>query len=255
MHLTLLGTGNAAGMPLYGCDCECCTLARDQRQWRRTACSALLKVGTQQYLLDGGQVNLSERFPAGSLNGLFLTHFHPDHVQGLFHFRWGTGLKIPVFTPPDSQGCADLYKYSGILEFLPQQAFNPLSLGDLTITPLPLIHSKPTFGYVFECGRESIAYLTDTKGLPEATEAWLVKRSLDLLVIDSSFVPGSTRKGHNNLDDVLQIDEQLRPQRLVLTHIDHDMDIWLKKHQSQLPSHVFVGHDGMVAFPYAITAE
>jgi phosphoribosyl 1,2-cyclic phosphate phosphodiesterase len=251
MHLTLLGTGNAAGMPLYGCDCEYCVLAQTQHRLRRTACSALLKAGNRQYLLDGGQVNLAERFPAGSLNGLFLTHFHPDHVQGLFHFRWGTGLKIPVFIPPDSQGCADLYKYPGILEFLPQQAFNPFSLGNLTITPLPLIHSKPTFGYVFECGLERIAYLTDTKGLPEATEVFLADKPLDLLVVDCSFVPGSTQKGHNNLDDVLQIDGRLRPRRLVLTHIGHDMDIWLKQQQSQLPSHIIVGHDDMVAFPCA----
>lgn len=254
MRLTLLGTGNAAGMPLYGCQCDYCVLARANREWQRTACSALLKVDNHQYLLDGGQVNLTERFPAGSLNGLFLTHFHPDHVQGLFHFRWGTGLKIPVFTPPDSQGCADLYKYPGILEFLPQKAFNPLSLGDLTITPLPLIHSKPTFGYVFEHAGESIAYLTDTKRLPTATEAWLAQRPLDVLVIDCSFVPSSTRKGHNNLDDVLQMDEQLQPQRLVLTHIDHDMDIWLKQHQSTLPSHIIAGQDGMVVFPYADVA-
>lgn len=66
MRLTLLGTGNAAGMPLYGCKCGYCVLAQTQHGLRCTACSALLKVDNQQYLLDGGQVNLSKRFPAGS---------------------------------------------------------------------------------------------------------------------------------------------------------------------------------------------
>ena len=100
MHLTLLGTGNAAGMPLYGCHCEYCLEALSNRVLKRSPCSALLKIEDKQYLIDAGQVNLDERFPAGSLSGVFVTHFHPDHVQGLFQLRWGINLSIPVYIPP-----------------------------------------------------------------------------------------------------------------------------------------------------------
>jgi phosphoribosyl 1,2-cyclic phosphate phosphodiesterase len=35
-----------------------------------------------------------------------LTHYHLDHVQGLFPLRWGVGAPIPVYGPPDDAGCA-----------------------------------------------------------------------------------------------------------------------------------------------------
>jgi phosphoribosyl 1,2-cyclic phosphate phosphodiesterase len=249
MQLTLLGTGNAAGMPLYGCQCDQCLIASTNRKLQRTPCSALLKVDHQQFLLDAGQVNLAQRYPARSLAGIFLTHFHPDHVQGLFHLRWGTGITIPVFTPPDTEGCADLYEHPGILVFKPLRKFESFCLGEMQVTPLPLIHSKLTFGYLFERKGRCIAYLTDTKRLPPRTQAYLTDRMLDLVVIDCSYVPGNEMPGHNNLDDALDINSQIRPKRMVLTHLGHDLDIWLKANESLLPKQVVVGEDGMSVFP------
>lgn len=244
MRLTLLGTGDAAGMPVYGCGCEACKLSDSNRAFQRTPCSALLEVGDCRYLIDAGQVDLTRHFPAGILDAILLTHFHPDHVQGLFHLRWGRGISIPVYCPPDTQGCADLFKHPGILQFLPQQKFAPFSLGGLKVTPLPLIHSKPTFGYLLEYHDQRLAYLTDTKGLPPMTEQFLAQYELELLVIDCSFVPGSEQQGHNNLHDALHIHSALAPRRTVLTHIGHAMDIWLRSHSYTLPDGVLAGYDG-----------
>jgi len=245
MKFKLLGTGNAAGMPVYGCDCEYCNQAKNNKHLQRTPCSALLEIEGKRYLIDAGQMNLAERFPAGTLDGIFITHFHPDHVQGLFHLRWGINLKLPVYAPPDSQGCADLYKHNGILEFQPQHKFTEFNLGPLLVTPLPLIHSKPTFGYLFEFNQQKIAYLTDTKGLPDATLELLIQKQPDLMVIDCSFIPGSENRTHNNLDDVLHLEKNIRPIKIILTHISHDMDIWLKNHPDALPKNIIAGHDNM----------
>ncbi|MEW8563584.1 MAG: phosphonate metabolism protein PhnP [gamma proteobacterium symbiont of Ctena orbiculata] len=251
MRLTLLGSGDAAGIPLYGCDCNHCTAAAKDPGLRRTASSALLESDGQRLLLDAGQLNLCERFPAGTIDAIFLTHFHVDHLQGLFHLRWGIGESIPVYTPPDPEGCGDLYKHPGILEFVALRQFDSRRLGDLQITPLPLNHSKPTYGYLFSDARWQIAYLTDTKGLPIATSTYLADRSLDLMVVDCSFAPGVENKGHNNLDDVLQIDKLLAPARLVLTHIGHGLDVWLRENPRCLPPHISVARDGMRVFPYS----
>ena len=245
LRLTLLGTGNAAGMPVYGCSCPFCNSANEGKYPRRTPCSALLDVEGKRYLIDAGQVNLHERFPAGSLAGIFVTHFHPDHVQGLFHLRWGKNLDIPVYIPPDSEGCADLYKHPGILRFEAQKKFQTFKLEDLSITPVPLIHSKPTLGYVFQSGAVAIAYLTDTKGLPPATESYLKTIDLKTLVIDCSYLPGHDGKGHNNLDEVLEIKRRLSVPQVVLTHIGHDLDVALSQQQIHLPDGVLAGHDGM----------
>ena len=249
MRLILLGTGNAGGIPTYGCDCELCNKARKNPELRRGPACALIELGEQRYLLDAGLMDIAERFPAGLLDGILLTHFHPDHVQGLFHLRWGKAKSLPVYCPPDSEGCADLFKHPGMLTFLPQKKFQPLQLATTQVTPLPLIHSKPTFGYLFRDANHSIAYLTDTKGLPEKTLQLLKTSKLDLLVIDTSFPPGSEKSGHNNLDETLMIHRQLQPRRTLLTHISHELEEWLHQPGNHLPESVIPAHDGMLAFP------
>jgi len=249
MRLTLLGTGDSAGMPLYGCDCERCAYIKLCPELRRGPACALLEVEGNTYLIDAGLMNIADKYPAGSLTGIFLTHFHPDHVQGLFHLRWGNSNKIPVYCPPDSTGCADLFKHPCILDFNAQKKFVPFELGNLKITPLPLIHSKVTFGYLFEHNEKRIAYLTDTKGLPPKTFAWLKQQPLDLLVIDTSFSPLQESSGHNNLTDTLVIHAQLQPKRTALTHISHDFDVWLNQSGSILPQAVIAAHDNQLVFP------
>jgi len=249
MRLTLLGSGNAGGMPLYGCNCERCQEVNKKPHLRRGPACALIENKGKQYLIDAGLMNLAEKYPSGSLDAILLTHFHPDHVQGLFHLRWGTGNKIPVYCPPDSSGCADLFKHSGLLDFNKQKKFISFTLDDLKITPLPLIHSKVTFGYLFEHNKQRIAYLTDTKGLPPNTLTWLQKSPLDLLVIDTSFSPQQESSGHNNLNDTLAIHSQLQPKRTVLTHISHEFDVWLNQNENILPKSVIAAHDNQNVFP------
>ncbi|WP_121270523.1 MBL fold metallo-hydrolase, partial [Pseudomonas aeruginosa] len=155
MRLTLLGTGDARQVPVYGCDCPACRNARADAGLRRRPCSALLECAGQRWLIDSGLVDLCERFPPHSLDGILQTHYHADHAQGLLHLRWGQGLVIPVHGPADPEGLADLYKHPGILDFSqPFGAFERRQWGALAATALPLVHSKPTFGYLLEGASE-----------------------------------------------------------------------------------------------------
>ena len=250
MRLTLLGTGNAAGMPLYGCNCVRCIEVQETTALRRGPAHALLEVANKRYLIDAGMMDIADRFPAGTLDGIFVTHFHPDHVQGLFHLRWGIGDKIPVYHPTDNEGCADLYKHAGILDFQVQKKYEAFELGGVKITPLPLIHSKPTIGYLFEYKSQRVAYLVDTKGIPSRAEELLNNgNQLDALVVDTYFQPGIENQNHNNLDDTLALHKVIGPKKTVMTHIGHDFDVWLTTHSNTLPDDVVPGHDGYVAFP------
>lgn len=55
--------------------------------FRRRPSTTLVEAGATRILLDAGLTDLTERFPPGSLTAIVLTHFRPDHVQGLFHLR------------------------------------------------------------------------------------------------------------------------------------------------------------------------
>lgn len=245
MQFTFLGTGDVRQVPVFGCDCAACLRARQHSARRRTPTSALIRQGGETTLLDAGQCHLEEQFAPGELDRIFLTHFHMDHVQGLFALRWGMGAKIPVYSPPDEQGCDDLYRHPGLLAFQPfLRPFDPLPCGDLLFTPLPLIHSKITFGYLIEHQGVRLAYLTDTVGLPEETLSWLQQRRIDHLVLDCSYAPtDSPPRNHNDISLALALHQQLAPAQTWLTHIGHEMDNWLAA--NSLPPGVAAAYDGL----------
>jgi phosphoribosyl 1,2-cyclic phosphate phosphodiesterase len=245
MRITFLGTGAAGGVPLYGCSCAACSVAKTNAAFAREPCSALIESGTTRILIDGGLMDLHKRFAPGELDAIVLTHFHPDHVQGLFHLRWGKGPGIPVFMPPDPDGCADLFRHPGLLNFRPQKAFSAFQIGGLKVTPVPLIHSKPTFGYLFEVTSGlTFAYLTDTRGLPHDTQHFLQTIKPDGLAIDCSFPPSDQPRGHNDWTMALDCIEAVNPARAWLIHISHELDNWRLSTNPYLPNRIKVALDG-----------
>lgn len=191
-------------------------------------------------------MDLHERFPPGSLSAVVLTHFHPDHVQGLFHLRWGRGAPIAVYAPPDAEGCADLYRHPGLLDFKRLAKFEPQRIGGLIFTPLPLVHSKPTFGLAVEgADGARFAYLTDTLGLPPQTEAFLKEWQADGLAIDCSYPPlDEIPRGHNDWPHAVATIGSVAPGHAWLTHIGHEVDDWLMGARPALPEAVTVARDG-----------
>lgn len=248
MRLTLLGTGDARQVPVYGCQCPACCAARRDVRLRRLPCCALVECGDQRWLIDSGLTDLCERFPPRSLSGILQTHYHADHAQGLLHLRWGQGLVIPVHGPVDPNGLADLYKHPGILDFSrPFASFERRVFGGLSVTALPLVHSRPTLGYLLEGGGRRVAYLTDTVGLPDDTTAYLQRAPLDALILDCSMPPQlHIPRNHNDLNLALQTVDALQPRQAVLTHVGHTLDAWLIHEPRQLPVNVTIARDGMV---------
>ena len=246
MRLTFLGTGSTEAAPLYGCACPACAAARTNPDSARKPASVEVEAAGQRILIDGGLTDLAERYTMGDCPPVLLTHFHVDHVQGLFRLRWGQGTPIPVFCPPDTEGCADLYKHPGLLVFNVVEVFEPFVLGDVSITPVPLAHSRPTFGYCLAHGGRRLAYLTDTVGLPGDSEDFLREFAPDHLVIDCSFPPLAKRHGnHNDLTTALLSIEAVRPRRAWLTHIGHRLDTWLEERSQDLPSGIGIARDGL----------
>ncbi|MFP1879000.1 phosphonate metabolism protein PhnP [Lonsdalea quercina] len=240
-----LGTGGAQQVPAFGCDCTVCRSARTSPQRRRRACCAALIDHGETTLIDAGLPNLERRFSAGEIRRFLLTHYHMDHVQGLFPLRWGCGEPIPVFGPPDPDGCDDLYKHPGILQFQPPlKPFETVAFGRVPTTPLPLNHSRMTYGYLFETQFASLAYLTDTVDLPEDTARFLAGRPVDYLVLDCSEPPQPMPpRNHNDLTLALDIFDRLKPGKMYLTHIGHTLDRWLQAHA--LPKQVQAAYDGL----------
>jgi len=115
------------------------------------------------------------------------------------------------------------------------------------VTPLPLMHSKLTYGYLFDDGARRYAYLTDTVGLPADTLDYLKLQPLGLLVLDCSYPPmPQAPRNHNDLTRALEIAASLNVAKTVLTHIGHGFDAWLIEHGDALPAGILLGSDGDV---------
>ncbi len=254
MKLTFIGTGDAKQIPVWGCNCNACARARVVIQSRRQSSCVLLEMDEHKYLLDAGSHALVNQLKPDELSAVLLTHFHVDHVQGLFQMRWGQGNAIKIFCPRDKTGCADLYKNSGIFEFEPfKKSFEPYIINpaqpNFTVTPVPLNHSKTTFGYCLEADGRKVAYLCDTKGLPTDTELFLVRWQPDIVILDCTFAPNSSEEtqNHNSYNDVLTIRQRLLQHNVQttywLTHIAHDMECYLMDEWSVLPADIYVAVD------------
>lgn len=154
---------------------------------------------------------------------------------------------LPVHGPPDSEGCADLYKNPGVLDFLRLSKFTPLELPGITVIPVPLIHSKPTLGFCIESGGARLAYLTDTVGLPPATLAFVKRFNPGVLVLDCTHPPASEPpRNHNDLTMAVAIAEEVAAPCTRLTHISHALDAWMMAQDSPLPGGVAVARDNEI---------
>ena len=210
LTITLTGTGSAQLVPVFGCDCAACRRARLQDNYRRRPCSAVVKFN--------------------------------DAVT----LRWGVGATIPVYGPPDEVGCDDLFKHPGILDFSHTvEPFVMFELQGLRVTPLPLNHSKLTFGYLLESAHSRVAWLSDTAGLPEKTVTFLLNNQQQAMIIDCSHEPrDETPRNHCDLNTVMALNEVIGCPQVILTHISHQFDVWMM--DNPLPSGIEAGYDGMV---------
>lgn len=250
MKFTVIGTGNARLLPVYGCQCIACERARENPAFRRRKTSAYISDQGRNLLIDANAEDLLLRFPAGSIDSVVLTHYHMDHVQSLFDLRWGVNLSIPVFGPDDPVGCDDLFKHPGILEFKSaRQPFETFYWRDICLTPLPLIHSKPCLGYVFERQGKRIAYLTDTVDLSTEVKQWLAENPVELMLIDCSFPPvdrtvGEQPSNHNDVVLARSLKESCRSNKMGLIHIGHDLESWAMANPQAFDDDFFLVSDG-----------
>ncbi|MER9855079.1 MULTISPECIES: MBL fold metallo-hydrolase [unclassified Mesorhizobium] len=181
--------------------------------------SSLLQIGGRSIVVDCGLGVTRGLVDAGislkSLDLIFITHLHSDHVLELgplIHTAWTAGLAAPVhvFGPPGTdhywqrfcqamdfdieirvvdEGRPDIRDLVSIVEFGEGQV---LEQGGLTVSALRVEHPPVTdcFALRFEHGGKSVVFSADTAFFPPLTE---FARSADILVHEAMLEEGIER--------------------------------------------------------------
>ena len=233
-------------MPQLLCGCDVCR-SQDAHD-KRLRCSAIVRYYGKNILIDCGPDFRSQMLRASdkSLDALIITHIHYDHVGGIDDLRaYCAGREFPVYAQADVIDglrqrlpyCFAEHPYPGVprLSFSEIKANVPFSIGDVEITPIPVMHYKlPILG--FRIG--PLAYITDAKTID--TEQLVTLKGIPLLVINSLRI--EPHMSHYCLRETLDVIDQIKPQRALLTHMSHEMGLHAQVNRI-LPPGVELAHD------------
>lgn len=227
--LWLLGTGAAEGIPVHGCHCTACMEARRNPLYRRRQATYLVDTGNLVMLLDcGSQEVVHRELLDVEIDYVFISHPHLDHVTGIHDLRWSKQSKQPTLVINRRfMYCDEMTYLIPRLRIFSVEYYEEGSVYRLCdgtrITPIRLRHGDlPTYGFLIDCGKV-IAYLLDTKGLPQESLKLLREYSIDVALVDSTFGSGYVSDAHNTVVDALEFSRMLNVRKLVLTHISHNV--------------------------------
>ena len=252
--IQFLGTGTSVGVPQIGCDCATCTSADPRDRRRRTG--VYVRAGGTAFLIDTPP-ELREAcldYKIRKVDAVVLTHAHMDHIAAFDDVRRFNTLngKKPMncYAAPETiASMRQIFPYiSGKANtqglFRPMIFFKPVTrafrLGEVKVTPLPVVHGPRTNGYLLEHAGKRLAYLPDCIEIPPKTLARI--KGADVMVVDC--LRAREHPTHMNLERSLAALAAAGAKRGYLVHFSHDV-----KHaefSKRLPRGVRLSYDGLV---------
>ena len=251
MIVTITGSGTSQGVPVIGCKCNVCI--SENSKDKRLRSSVHIQSGDNSIVIDTGPDFRQQMINSNitNLDAVLFTHEHKDHVAGLDDVRAFNFIQkkpIDIFCTENVFDALKRefhyifnpkFKYPGIpsINRTKIDKNNSFNVNEVKITPIEVMHYKlPVLGFRIK----NFAYVTDAKTIEDKEKEKL--KNLELLVINALRI--KEHISHLNLEEALNLINELKPKKAVLTHLSH----YMGQHDEInkiLPSNVGVAYDGM----------
>ncbi|MCS7251826.1 MAG: MBL fold metallo-hydrolase [Thermoflexus sp.] len=191
------------------------------------------------------------------LEGVFLSHRHPDHLSGLpvlLMGLWLRGRAHPLWIagPEDvmerARALLELFEWQSWHGMFPVN-WRPIPLehgavveaaGGIRLIAAPVSHSVPTLALRMELPEGVAAYSADTAPCPEMIQ---LARGADVLIHEAT----GSYPGHTPPEGAGWVAREAGVQRLVLVHVPPEVNVeeWQARARTVFAGPVEIGRDGM----------
>lgn len=248
MKVTILGSGSSTGVPQLLCHCPVCTSTNIKN--RRGRFSILFSQDNTNILVDAPFESRLQLLKANvsHIDLFWLTHPHSDHVAGvddLRIFAFKNNISLPVYAL--SEHIETVTQKFPYLFFENEYRTQPLFTGHaITHTPIkhkqalltPIIHEHGSMN-VASFRWNDVAFLADISAIKQSELDKL--QGLKLLIISHTLKHNHFK--HMKAADIIALIQQIKPERAILTHMNHTFDY--DELKQSLPDGIEPGYDGM----------
>jgi phosphoribosyl 1,2-cyclic phosphate phosphodiesterase len=248
------------GVPTLGCSCRVCTSSdpRDQRlrpsvavEWHEDGEDGAPRRVLHRVLIDTGPDFRQQalRFGIRSVDAVFYTHAHADHILGLDDLRplsfSHREHKMPLYANTQTAEVLErvfAYTFSADATY-PTRARvalhrlnGPADVAGVTFTPVPLMHGRlEVTGYRFG----NAAYLTDMNEVPDASMSLL--EGVDVVVLDA--LRPQPHPTHATIPEAIDWAQRIGARETWFTHMSHE--VMHAEMDPQLPAGIRLAYDGL----------
>lgn len=202
------------------------------------ACSGvLIQAGKKNFLFDMGcgvYSKLLKKIDVRDLNGIFISHWHYDHMSDLGTLKYNMSyrrrigedvLRLGIYAPQSSETEFSAMNDNDFFRINTVQEGVVYDDGEVKVTACHVEHTIECYAYCLEAYGRKVVYYTDTIYRPQDID--FIKNA-DLFICEATITEGSkhtTGNGHMSDIEAGMLAREAKVKAMCLYHLPSDIDV------------------------------